>query len=212
MKKNIENIAIAMLLILLIVSFLLNMKMAKQVKKTVTNSYIFTSYKELKKENLMLEVLSCSSTPNDLFLATAQEDTIKFCDIPRNLNGYRLIFRCDKNNCESCMREISSRLKQKILNDSINGSVIIIGKYNTINDIRVNKNNWGINEVYSIANELMHDDRVINKPHFYIIDENNCVKNVFIPNAYDANEIDSYLNSFSILLRTQRNSITSTND
>lgn len=201
MRKHIDFTVIIVLFFLLIICFLSNMKMSGQINRLKTTEVLLSSYLDLKRENIAKEVASASFSMNSLLLKNNAGDTIMFSEISKGtLPHFRLVFRCDRSNCESCMREITSRLKQVIESGYLNKNVIILGNYSTDNDLRTHINYWGINEVYSIVECEDSNDFVINKPHFYLIDGDNLIRNVFIPNAYDVKELDVYLKTVSNLL------------
>lgn len=205
MKKHIDLTVIIVLFLLLIFCFLSNMKMSGQISRLKATEVLFSSYLDLKRENLAKEIVNTSFSMNSLLLKNVAGDTIKFGEISKEvLPHFRLVFRCDRSNCESCMREISSRLKQVIESGRLTKNVIIIGNYITDNDLRTHINYWGVNDVYSMVQSVDSNDFAINKPHFYIIDGNNIIRNVFIPNAYDVKEINVYLESVCVLLMDER--------
>lgn len=200
MKKHIGDITIVVLFLMLCLCFFLNKKATRQIERLDSNNRILTSYTELKRENLALEVLNSSSAMEGLSLASSNGDTIDFCMLSKVLkDGYKLVLRCDVINCESCMIGIRTCLKQFINEEKVRGDILILGNYDTRNEIRTQANAWGVKEVYSIVDDS--NTNKINKPHFLIIDENFCIRNIYIPNAYNQTEITVYLNSFLELLK-----------
>jgi len=201
MKKYVNDIVVVVIFFLLIFSSLSFRKVVNHNKILVSNVSILTKLNNQKNENLILEVTNIGMTLDSIKLLSQQADTIRVKDVIENkTEGLKLIFRYDKSVCESCMVEVSESLKDMLHKESICNKVVIIGNFNSTNDIRIKSNYWGIKSVYSVIDDINHDNNAIENMHFLIVDQELNIRNIFIPNAYDVEEIKNYLEAVCQLL------------
>ncbi len=199
--KNISNITIIVIFSLLIFCFLTLRRLANQNKVLSDKVSFLTELNNIKNKNLNLEVVNTAITLDSIKLLSHESDTIILKDVLVNKNkGLTIIFRCDKSTCESCMVEVSECLKEFMNIHKIRDNIIILGNYKSTNDIRINSNYWGINNIYGVVEDLGSDNVKINKIHFLIIDQEHNIRNIFIPNAYDLDEIKTYLEAVNMIM------------
>lgn len=199
MNSHSGKISTIILFIMLLFSSFLVFQQSRRIKSLINSEKLFQLYKEVREEDLSLGVSYSSAMMNDLLLLSFQGDTLKFGDIQKT--GFRLVYRFDNSSCESCRQDLLRRLIEFNNNAGFADDVIVLGKYESINNIRLDINVLGTNNVYKVLGNPDQSQNIIKKAHLLLVDEKSRVRFVFIPNAYSPHEIDVFLDSVSKILK-----------
>ena len=150
-------------------------------------------------ENIGQELKYSVMAETDIKLYSVQGET-QFLN-PTLFGGKetQLFFRYDGALCESCIKALIKLVREVIGKEEIVDDIIILGRFEDTNTVRVNNNFWGSKNCYGVVSDS--SPLSIEKPYFFVLDKENRIMNTFIPDPNNPKETRLYLKAYSELIK-----------
>lgn len=163
-----------------------------------------TSLLRIEQDNRIQELNIAMNIDDGMNIVSSDGTIIKLHDSEGIKNGASLIYRYDMVDCPSCTQHLNVLIKKTIQKYNLQNDIIVIGNYSNHNDIRSNVNFWGTKYVYGIGRNSKDSQLAITKSFFCIVNNGGKIKDIYIPDFYLYQEIDSYLSAYEKNIHNKR--------
>lgn len=116
----------------------------------------------------------------------------------------KVILRLDTKSCQPCINKIQYSLHK--VKDKIRNKIIIIGTFTTKSEYEYYKLNFFKEFIVIDLEDVILTNNVIEKnkqPYFFTIDNNNKIRNVFVPDKNFLFLTDTYLKNITACISVQ---------